>query len=182
MTFDTLLHNCTHLLLCKCIDTARARADLIRFEHSSAWKHNIIPSGGAETETNSNIVYISKYILWKTEKPCIFGVFIYSWASKHPCSHAHRTLRGENKCRPTDQAIRRWMLTLFLRACTQIVFFHAVDSSKIIRSSGCLWLGERWNSAMACGQSWFPCWRRETKTDHNFAVATLDTANRHETW
>ena len=65
----------------------------------------------------------------KPEKTCIFGVFIYSWASKHPCSHAHRTKSGENKCTPTDLAIRRWILTLFLRACTQLIFLH---SSKLI--------------------------------------------------
>ena len=36
MTFDTLLHNYTHLVLHKCIDTARERTDLIRFVNSSA--------------------------------------------------------------------------------------------------------------------------------------------------
>jgi len=75
----------------------------------------------------SQIVLLYKYLntYSKPEKPCIFVVFIYSWASKHPCSHAHSTT--------TDQAIRRWLLTLSLRACTQLVFFHAVDSSKLIR-------------------------------------------------
>ena len=36
MTFDTLLHNYTPLVLRKYVDTARERTDLIRFVNSSA--------------------------------------------------------------------------------------------------------------------------------------------------
>jgi len=91
---------------------------------NTVWFHH-----GVRKQSQIQILYMYLNTNSKPEKPCIFGVFIYSWASKHPCSHAHRTKSGENKCTPTDLAIRRWILTLFLRACTQLVFSH---SSKLI--------------------------------------------------
>jgi len=104
---------------------------------NTVWFHH-----GVRKQSQIQILYMYLDTYSKPEKPCIFVMFIYSWAGRHPCSYAHSNKSGKNNCKTTDQAIRRWILTLFLRACTQLVFFHAVDSSKLICGSlGSLWLG-----------------------------------------
>ena len=64
-------------VLCKYIGTTRERTDMIWFDksqivNSHAWEHHMIPWWGEETETNSNILYVSIYI-FITNQPYLYA-------------------------------------------------------------------------------------------------------------